>query len=39
MPFSSYIIGEANRPGDILKDKRALSEAVWLNEKLKEGLL
>ncbi|RPJ96368.1 flavodoxin family protein [Rummeliibacillus sp. TYF005] len=39
MPFLSYIIGEANRPGDILKDKRALSEAVWLNEKLKEGLL
>jgi multimeric flavodoxin WrbA len=38
MPFSSYIIGEANKPGDILKDSLALSQAAWLNEKLKSGL-
>ena len=39
MPFFSYIIGEANRPKDILKDSLALSQAAWLNEKLKSGLL
>lgn len=37
MPFSSYIIGEANQPGDILKDSSALSQAAWLNQKLKSG--
>ena len=35
MRFSSYIIGEARRPGDILKDEQALTEANLLNKKLK----
>lgn len=35
MHFSSYIIGEAGRPGDILKDEQALSQANILNKKLK----
>ena len=38
MTFSSYIIGEANQPEDILKDSHALSQAAWLNEKLKSVL-
>ena len=38
MPFSFYIIGEGNQPEDILKDSRALSQAAWLNEKIKSGL-
>ncbi|MEK4244883.1 flavodoxin family protein [Psychrobacillus sp. FSL K6-2684] len=38
MPFSSYIIGEANQPEEILKDSRALLQAAWLNEKLKSEL-
>lgn len=32
--FSGYIIGEGNKPGDILKDSRALLDAKSLNEKL-----
>ena len=39
MSFSSYIIGEANQPKEILKDCRALSHAAWLNKKLKIELL
>ncbi|WP_313891333.1 flavodoxin family protein [Psychrobacillus sp.] len=35
MHFSSFIIGEAGRPGDILKDEQALSQANILNNKLK----
>ncbi|KAB2328911.1 flavodoxin family protein [Bacillus mesophilum] len=35
MPFPAYIIGEANKPGEILKDSRALTEASWLNDFLK----
>ena len=38
MSFHSYIIGEANRPGEITKDSVALSQAAVLNEKLKEML-
>ena len=38
MTFLSYIIGEANQPEDILKDSNALSQAAWLNEKLKSVL-
>ncbi|MFM1655248.1 flavodoxin family protein [Brevibacillus sp. B_LB10_24] len=38
MPFGGYIIGEGNRPGDILRDKRAVAEARLLNEKLKKIL-
>ena len=38
MPFSAYIIGEANKPEDILKDRLALLQATWLNEKLKSVL-
>ncbi|MBS4193144.1 flavodoxin family protein [Bacillus sp. FJAT-49705] len=32
--FSSYILGEANQPGDILKDSQALSQAELLNRRL-----
>ncbi|QED46099.1 flavodoxin family protein [Cytobacillus dafuensis] len=35
MRFSSYILGEANQPGDILKDSQALSQAELLNKRLK----
>ena len=35
MSFWSYIIGEANRPGEIMKDTVALSHATLLNQNLK----
>ncbi|TQR39562.1 flavodoxin family protein [Lysinibacillus sphaericus] len=35
MPFSSYIIGEANKPGEIIHDEQALMQASILNKKLK----
>ncbi|MFJ8101617.1 flavodoxin family protein [Lysinibacillus sp. NPDC096212] len=35
MPFSSYIIGEANKPGEIIHDEQALTQASILNKKLK----
>jgi multimeric flavodoxin WrbA len=35
MEFGGYIIGEGNKPEDILKDKKALFAAQQLNEKLK----
>lgn len=35
MPFSSYIIGEANKPGEIIHDEHALMQASILNKKLK----
>ncbi|MEB2280961.1 flavodoxin family protein [Lysinibacillus xylanilyticus] len=35
MPFSSYIIGEANKPGEIIHDEQALMQASLLNKKLK----
>ncbi len=35
MPFSSYIIGEGNKPGDITNDERALAQAAILNKELK----
>lgn len=38
MPFAGYIIGEGNKPGDILQDQRALSAAKLLNERLKAQL-
>lgn len=34
MSFESYIIGKASRPGDILQDTRALSDAMLLNREL-----
>ncbi|CAM3945246.1 flavodoxin family protein [Alicyclobacillus pomorum] len=33
--FAGYVIGEANKPGDILKDEQAVAQARWLNEQLK----
>lgn len=36
MRFSTYIIGEANRPGDILKDAQAIAQASVLNKNLKQ---
>jgi multimeric flavodoxin WrbA len=33
--FSTYILGESNRPGDILQDQQALSQAHLLNKQLK----
>lgn len=38
MSFWSYIIGEANKPGEIMKDTVALSHASLLNQKLKSML-
>ncbi|MBN8252054.1 flavodoxin family protein [Priestia flexa] len=35
MNFQGYIIGEGNKPGDILSDKRALFAASEINKKLK----
>ncbi|MEO4053068.1 flavodoxin family protein [Solibacillus sp. CAU 1738] len=35
MEFYSYIIGEARKPGTIMKDVQALMQAKVLNEKLK----
>jgi multimeric flavodoxin WrbA len=35
MSFWSYIIGEANRPGEIMNDSIALSHAALLNEQIK----
>ncbi|MBK3494212.1 flavodoxin family protein [Viridibacillus sp. YIM B01967] len=35
MRFSSYIIGEGNKPGDILQDQQAVSQANLLNKQLK----
>lgn len=34
MSFESYVIGKASRPGDILQDTRALSDAMLLNREL-----
>ncbi|MEK4027021.1 MULTISPECIES: flavodoxin family protein [Bacillaceae] len=36
MHFSTYILGEGNRPGDILQDQQALIQAELLNKRLKE---
>lgn len=36
MQFSSYIIGEGNKPGDILQDQQAVAQANLLNKQLKE---
>ncbi|MED1950446.1 flavodoxin family protein [Brevibacillus centrosporus] len=33
MPFAGYIIGEGNKPGDVLSDKRAVAEASIWNEQ------
>ncbi|MGC8231023.1 flavodoxin family protein [Pseudobacillus badius] len=35
LPFSAYILGEGNRPGDILQDREALMQADLLNQRLK----
>lgn len=38
MPFTSYIIGEANKPGEITKDEHALTQATLLNMQLKSRI-
>lgn len=38
MSLWSYIIGEANKPGEIMKDTSALSQATLLNKNLKSIL-
>ncbi|MFF3102065.1 flavodoxin family protein [Viridibacillus arvi] len=35
MQFSSYIIGEGKKPGDILQDQQAIAQANLLNKQLK----
>ncbi|MFY0517664.1 flavodoxin family protein [Lysinibacillus sp. UGB7] len=35
MPFSSYILGEANKPGEIANDEQAVAQAALLNKQLK----
>lgn len=39
MPFSSYIIGNGNKPGEIANDSQALAQAKILNERLKNRAL
>jgi multimeric flavodoxin WrbA len=39
LDFRGYIIGEANQPGDILQDERALFEAERLRDHLKASVL
>ncbi|MFJ7734516.1 flavodoxin family protein [Lysinibacillus sp. NPDC097231] len=39
MPFSSYIIGNANKPGEIVNDEQALAQATILNKQLKARTL
>ena len=34
MPFAGYVIGEGNKPGDVLLDERALDEVRWLRNSL-----
>ncbi len=34
LSFEGYIIGEANKPGDIYKDQQAISAAEQLRKKL-----
>ncbi len=34
MPFGGYVIGEGNRPGDVLQDMEALSQARALNRQV-----
>lgn len=36
LPFAGYVLGEANRPGVITEDKRAIFSADELNETLKK---
>lgn len=34
MDFAGYVIGEGNRPGEVLQDGRALAEAEWLGRQV-----
>lgn len=34
MTFGEYIIGQGSRPGEVLKDERALFQADWLHRQL-----
>ncbi len=36
MPFTGYIIGKASKPGEIVQDKVALSQARLMNEQIKK---
>lgn len=36
IPFEGYILGEGNKPGDILNDKNALHAATQLQQKFKQ---
>jgi multimeric flavodoxin WrbA len=38
MPFAGYIIGEGNKPGEILQDEKAVADAKRLGERLKTEL-
>ncbi|WP_331280113.1 flavodoxin family protein [Alicyclobacillus macrosporangiidus] len=37
MRFTGYVVGEANRPGDILSDAAAMYEASLLNARLRQS--
>jgi multimeric flavodoxin WrbA len=37
MAFGGYVIGEGNRPGEVLQDARALGEAAELGRVIKRG--
>lgn len=38
MPFDGYLIGEGNKPGDVLADQTAVADAKVFNERLKAKL-
>lgn len=38
MTFGGYIIGEGNRPGEVLQDRQAMHEAALLNQRLRSAL-
>jgi multimeric flavodoxin WrbA len=37
MPLKGYLIGQGSKPGDVLRDQRALAEAAAMNQQLRQG--
>jgi hypothetical protein len=37
MTFAGYVIGQRNKPGEVLQDEAALDQAAAINRMLKEG--
>lgn len=38
MKYAGYLIGQGNKPGEVLQDARALAGAAWLNQELRRRL-